>query len=235
MPLPLQDIPPNLKPETSLKSAFHKAQAIWDIRLGDARVQAKNWRIFALSCMAVIIILAFGLVIQSLKSNVEPMYVRINGDGSTEVVAPRKVTYNPQQPEIEYFIQKFVMNIRSVPMDVVMAKKNYTEAYAYLTNIAATQLQEIFKKTGDNPASQLGQRTVNITIKNVLAQTKDTYQVQWIEENYDLTGVLTETNKMTGLFTIIMKPPTTKRELMVNPLGIYLKNINWTKDLLVTK
>lgn len=231
MALPLQDAPPNLKPEAPLRTAFHKGQAIWDIRLGDARVQAKNWRIFALSALSLSFVLAFGLVIQSLKSNVEPMYVRINGDGAAEVVAPRKVTYNPQQPEIEYFIQKFVMNIRSVPLDVVMAKKNYTEAYAYLTNVGAQQLQQMFVKTNDNPASLLGQRTVNVTIKTVLAQTKDTYQVQWIEDNYDLSGNMLESNKMTGLFTMIMKAPTTRKELMTNPLGIYLKNITWNKDL----
>lgn len=231
MALPLQDAPSNFKPEKAIRSSFLKGQTIWDNRLGDARVQAKNWRIFALSALSLAFVLAFGLVIQSLKSNVEPMYVRINGDGSTEVVAPRKVTYSPQQPEIEYFVQKFVMNIRSVPLDVVMAKKNYTEAYAYLTNVGAQQLQQMFQNTNDNPASKLGQRTINITIKSILAQTKDTYQVQWLEDNYDLQGNLIESNKMTGLFTIIMKQPTTKVELMTNPLGIYLKNITWSKDL----
>jgi type IV secretion system protein VirB5 len=231
MALPLQDAPPNFKPETQIKSAFHKGQTVWDNRLGNSRIQAKNWRIYALIAMSLNFVLAIGLTIQSLKSNVEPMYVRINGDSSTEVVAPRKVTYAPQQPEIEYFIQKFVMNIRSVPLDVVMAKKNYTEAYAYLTNVGAQQLQQMFAKTGDNPASKLGQSTINVTIKSVLAQTKDTYQVQWIEDNYDLTGNLIESNNMTGLFTLMMKLPATKQELMVNPLGIYLKNITWSKDL----
>lgn len=227
----LRDAPQNFKPESPLKSRFHKAEEIWDMRIGDARTQAKNWRIFALSALALSFVLAIGLTIQSLKSNVEPMYVRINTNGSNDVVNPKSVKYDPQQPEIEYFIQKFVMNIRSVPMDVVMAKKNYTEAYAYLTTIAAQQLSEMFRKTDDNPASKLGRLTINVTIKSILPQTKDTYQVQWTEDSYDLNGSMTESYKMTGLFTIIMKPPKTKGELMINPLGIYIKNISWTKDL----
>lgn len=221
----------NFKPEKEITTPFNRASRIWDNRIGEARVQAYNWRLFALGAMAVCIVLAIGLVIQSTKSTVKPYIVQVNSDGVAQTIGmAQEQKYVPHKSEIKYFLAQFVTKIRSMPLDLVLAKQHYSEAYAFLTQSAATQLQEYYAKEGD-PSQLLGKQALSVTIKNVLPQTKDTYQILWTEDAYKLDGTLLDSYKMTGSFSIVIEEPKDEKDLYINPLGIYIRNFSWSRDL----
>lgn len=54
------------------ETPYQKAAAVWDERIGSARVQARNWRLVALGELAVVGGLALGLVWQSARGTVTP-------------------------------------------------------------------------------------------------------------------------------------------------------------------
>jgi len=220
----------NYKPAQAPVTPYQRAAEEWDDRIGNARVQARNWRLAALSTTALAAILAGGLVFQSAKSTVTPYVVQVNSDGIVQAIAPaRQINYRPGKPVIEHFLIQFITNVRSLPLDPVVAKNQWLTAYDYLRKGAANTLNEIANR--EQPFAKIGQETVAVHVKSVVPLSKDTYQIRWEETDFSKEGVSTGTKGMTGIFNIELVPPTDERKLRVNPLGLFIKQFSWSRDV----
>lgn len=216
--------------DEKIVSPYVAAKAEWDDRIGSSRVQAYNWRLFALISISLNIILSFGMIYQSTKSSVIPYVVKVNSEGIAEAIGPAKQSnYIPQQAEIKYFLAQFVQKIRTVPLDPVVSKQNWISAYGFLGQSAAQKMNDLVKQ--DNPVNKLGKITTQIEINVIVPISKDTYQIRWQEKVFDKSGVPLESYKMTGIFSIFLSTPTTEKELLSNPLGIYIKDLSYNKEL----
>ncbi len=215
--------------EEELVSPYLAAKAEWDERIGSARVQAYNWRIYALGSIVLNIILGIGLIYQSSKATVIPYVVRVNSDGIAQTVGtPEQITYVPKEAEIKYFLTQFVQKIRSLSLDPVVSKQNWVSAYASLTRSAAQKMNKYIGE--DNPALKLGKQTIQVGVSVIVPISKDTYQIRWQEQVFDKDGASIETYKMTGIFSIIVLQPTNQKELLANPLGLYIKDFSYNKE-----
>lgn len=223
--------PPMLiKPAKAPETAYQRAQDEWDNRIGTTRVQAKNWRVVAFSSIAAAVVAIGGLIYQSSKSQVVPYVVQVNNDGIVQAVGPAKqVNYAPGQNEIKFFLGQFISSVRSLPLDPVVAKNSWLKAYQYLRQQAANTLNEIAQK--EQPFARLGQETVAVQIVNVNPMSKDTYQVRWNETTYNKDGITISTRSMTGIFSIEIQPPKDEKTLMANPIGLYINQFSWSKDV----
>ena len=65
----------------------------------------------------------------------------------------------------------------------------------------------------------------------VVAISKNSYQVRWNESIFNSQGAPVDDYKMTGIFTITYIEPKTEKEILENPLGIYIKDFSWSKEL----
>lgn len=221
---------PSYKPVEEPVNPYLRAKEEWDNRIGAARVQAFNWRLIALMAMALCIILTFGLIYQSAKSTVTPYVVQVDKNGVAEAIGPAKETnYVPREKEIKYFLSQIVLKSRTIPLDPVVAKQNWVTVYAYLRSAAAFKMNEIIKR--ENPIAKIGQETLQAEINVIVPMSKNTYQIRWKEEVYTKEGTLKDAYRMTGLFTIEFAPPSSERELLANPLGLYVKDFSWSKEL----
>jgi type IV secretion system protein TrbF len=218
------------KPEAAPVTPYQRAADVWDQRIGDARTQAKNWRLAALLTIAYATIATAGLVFQSTKSSVIPYVVRVNGDGLIQAIGPaRQTDYRPGRPEIQYFLEQFVGNVRSLPLDPVLAKQHWLSAYDYLRKGAANTLNEIANR--EQPFSRLGKETVAVRVKSAIPLTRDSWQVRWEETDFSKEGTSTGARGMTGVFYLEITPPKDERTLRVNPLGLYIRSFSWSRDL----
>jgi type IV secretion system protein VirB5 len=218
------------KPGEAPVTPYQRAAEEWDRRIGEARVQANNWRLAALSALFLAGILAAGLFFQSAKSTVVPYVVQVNGDGVVQAVGPaRQTNYKPARPVIEYFIVQFVTRVRSIPLDPVVAKNQWLTSYDYLRRSAANTLNEIAVR--EQPFSKIGQETVSVRVKSVIPLSKDTWQIRWEETSFSKEGVSTGSSGMTGVFNVEIAPPTDEKKLRANPLGLFIKQFSWTRDV----
>jgi type IV secretion system protein TrbF len=218
------------KPGEAPVTPYQKAAEEWDNRIGTARVQAKNWRLAALLAILLAMILAGGLIFQSAKSSVTPYVVQMNNDGMVQAVGPAQhANFKPGQPVIEYFIVQFVTKVRSIPLDPVVAKVEWLSAYEFLRKNAANTLNEIAVR--EQPFSRIGLETVSVRMKSVVPLSRDTYQVRWEETDFSKEGVSTGVKGMTGIFNVEVVPPTDERKLRANPLGLFIKQFSWSRDL----
>jgi len=226
----LNEPTPNYKPLEEPVTPYMKAKAEWDNRIGTARVQAFNWRLCALGSIFLSIILAFGLIYQSTKSMVVPYVVQVNSEGLAQAVGPaRQANYVPQEREIKYFLGQFVQKARSIPLDPVVAKQNWLSVYAFLLPSAAGKMNEIVKQ--ENPLGKVGNETVQVEVNVIVKMSENTYQIRWREDVFAKEGALKESSRMTGIFTVSLRTPKTEKEVLMNPLGLYIKDFSWSKEL----
>jgi type IV secretory pathway TrbF-like protein len=218
------------KPEGLPVSPYQKAKDIWDNRIGNARAQAFNWRLAFFSAIGLCFLLIIGLIFQSVKSSVVPYIVEVGPGG--EVLATTRATQvnkSPNEPQIKYFLSNWIKDVRALPLDVVIKKQSWLSAYACMRQKAAIKMNEIVRK--EDPMAKVGEQTISVTPAAIVKMSEKTYQIRWTEDVYSKEGAPTATYRMTGLISIDFSQPSTEKEMMNNPLGLYVSDFSWSKEL----
>ena len=211
-------------------SPEERAASVWDKRMGSAVVQAYNWRRISLGLIVTCIILAGGLVWQSMKTTVVPYVVTVN-ESTGEIKkagAFVEADYTPQEPEIKYFIAEFVKNARSIGYDPVVYANQQNKAMAYMTQNAAQK----YKNKYADQQSKVGKTTVavkDISVQKV-PESETTFLVRWTEEEVNIQSAAYKDVPMSGTFSYTMLP-VKEENILNNPLGIYIIGFDFIQDV----
>jgi len=212
------------EPETP----YQKAGQVWDERIGSARVQAKNWRLAFFAMLTLSSGLASGLVWQSARGTVTPWIVQVDKYGEAQAVAPATADYRPTDPQIAWHLARFIEEVRSIPADPVVLRRDWLEAYDYVTDKGALTLND-YARTND-PFSGVGKAQVSVEVSSVIRASGDSFRVEWVERRY-VDNALAATERWSAILTIVVQTPTDADRLKKNPLGIYVHALNWSKEL----
>ena len=212
------------QPETP----YQRAGQAWDERIGSARVQAKNWRLAFFGMLTLSGGLAAGLVWQSAHGSVTPWVVQVDHLGQAQAVAPAVADYRPTDPQIAWYLARFIEQVREVPADPVVLRKNWLEAYDYVTDKGALALND-YARTSD-PFAQIGKAQVSVEISSVVRASESSFRVEWIERRY-VDDALSATERWNAILTVAIQTPTDADRLRKNPLGVYIHAVNWSKEL----
>jgi type IV secretion system protein VirB5 len=212
------------EPETP----YQKAGQAWDERLGSARVQAKNWRLAFFGALGLSFVLTGGLIWRSAQGTITPWVVEVDRLGEARAVVPATAGYKPTDPQIAWYIAHFIDEVRSVPADPVILRKNWLEAYNYVTDKGALALND-YARTND-PFAQLGKAQVSVDVASVIRASENSFRVEWVERRY-VDNALSSTERWSAILTVTIQTPTDAEKLKKNPLGIYVHALNWSKEL----
>lgn len=207
---------------------YQRAAQVWDERIGSARVQARNWRLMALGGLALCAALSGGLLWQSMQSRVVPYVVAVDRLGEARAVAPADTAYQPTDPEVAWFLGRFIAKLRSVSLDPVVMRQNWLSAYDFVTGRGARFLNDYARSA--NPFADVGARTVSVQVTSIVRASDRSFQVKWTETQYD-RGNRAGTAHWTGILSVVIRPPQTVETLRKNPLGLYVDAIDWSKEL----
>ena len=210
------------------ETPYQAAQQLWDERIGSSRVQAKNWRLMAFGSLTLAFVTAGGLLWYSARSTITPYVVEVGRAGQVLGVGPAVETYHPRNAEIAYFLSRFIEDVRSVPLDPIVLRQNWLEAYDYVTPRGAAMLNAYAR--ANNPFAQVGQRTVTVQVRSIVRVSGSSFQAQWTEQTF-ANGALVSTERWTGILTIVIHTPHDVLSLRKNPLGIYIDGLDWSRDL----
>ena len=114
-------------------------------------------------------------------------------------------------PEAQLHLMNFVYG--STPANTA-AEKKYKEYYAENNPIAIGETE-----------------TVSVTVSSVLSLSPETWQAEWTEERYSLVGNKLSEKRYRGIFTTAVTPPSEMREVIANPLGIFVTDFNVSEVL----
>lgn len=216
------------KKEKKIMPNYHQAAGEWDNRIGSARVQAKNWRLLALSNVFITTCLIGALAYQTQQSTVEAFVVPVSEIGKPGEITLMADHYQPQKAEVSYFLADWIKKVRSKSVDPIVIRENWLKAYDFLSPVAAQTLNEYAEN--NDPFANVGQEAKNVEVSSVVQRTDNTYQIQWRELLY-ANGVQVQQDSYTGLFTIEVNPPKDREAMFKNPLGIYITNLSWEREL----
>ena len=211
------------------ETPYQKAGQIWDERIGSARVQAKNWRLMALGCLSLAFATSGALVWRSMQSAVTPYVIEVDETGAARAVGPADGTYSPSDAQIAHHLARFITDVRSLSVDPIVVRQNWLDAYAFVTDQAATTLSEY--AAANDPFAEIGRRSRTIDVVSVVRVSDGSFQARWTERTYE-HGALQDTVRFTGLFSIVTNPPRDAETLRANPLGLYVHTLNWGEDLI---
>lgn len=207
---------------------YARAAQAWDQRLGSARVQASNWRLMAFGSLVLSTALAAAVVWQAQSGSVTPWVVQVDRLGQAQAVAPAEAGYSPTDPQIAWHLARFIEEVRSVPADPVVLRANWLAAYRFTTDRGAAALNE-FARAND-PFALVGKEQRTVEVSSVIRASPDSFRVAWIERRY-IDAQLAATERWSAILTITLQPPRDVERLKENPLGIYVRALNWSKEL----
>ena len=212
------------EPETP----YQKAAQVWDERIGSARVQARNWRYMAFGCLILAGGFASALVWQSARGTVVPWVVQVDNLGQAQTVAPAAADYRPTDPQIAWHLGRFIEQVRAIPADPIIVRQNWLRAYDWTTDRGAAALNDYAR--ANDPFGRVGRQQVSVEVSSVIRASPDSFRVAWIERHFE-NGQLATTERWTAILTIVVQTPRTAERLRVNPLGIYVNAINWSREM----
>lgn len=211
------------------ETPYQKAGQAWDERIGSARVQARNWRLMAMGCLALSFAASGALIWRSLQSTVTPYIVEVDETGAAKAIAPVTDRYELKDVQIAHHLAGFISNVRGLSTDPVVVRENWLKAYAFAAPAAATTLSDYARE--NDPFAAIGRRSRTVEVISVVRITPESFQGRWIEKTYE-GGALTGARRFTGVFTVGVQPPRDTATLRANPLGLYVRSLNWSEDLI---
>ena len=136
--------------------------------------------------------------------------------------------FKPSAASLQYHLRRFVSDTREISSDVAVLKRDWLDAYKLVTPNAANQLNAYVRES--DPFKQIeAQVRVSIQVNVVVPVSRETWQVEWTETNWDDHGSPTGTSTWRGNFRILLRVPDSEEELASNPLGLFIDEFHWAR------
>lgn len=183
--------------------------------------------------LALVVLCVAACVYISTTANYKTYVVRVdNATGQVEAGNQLVATnYSPKEAEIKYFLSEFVRATRTLPLDPILYKQNWTKSQHYMTQAASQKYNRMISE--ENQLARLGRTTTQVKIRSLQKQpgSERTFQVRWSETEYNIGGSLTGKEEYyVALFTVLINPPTREEELLINPLGLTIADLNYARE-----
>ena len=173
--------------------------------------------------------LVVGFTILATQSKFIPYIVEIDKLGKIYTSGPAEQIKTPNQRIIKAALAGFIEDIKSVTTDNTVQKRSLEKAYAFLPkgSSAAVYVQDYIINNSFSERT----KTVAVEISTVLPLSGKSWQIEWIEISRNLQGKLLNEKKWRAVVSIEFNTPTNEEAIMLNPLGLYITQLNWSQQL----
>ena len=206
-------------------TSYQQALRVWVGLRDSARVQATNWRLAALGSTGLSALLALTLAIAAGRASVTPYIIEV--DRLHDARAVHAAPGAPSDAQIAYLLARFVSNIRSLSVDPIVVRSNWLDALDYVTDRGAQTLNDYARDA--DPFTKIGVRAITVEVIYVVRASSDSFEIRWREQTYQ-DGTIVKTETFTSVATIILSFRPTDESMSKNPLGLYIRALNWSAD-----
>jgi type IV secretory pathway TrbF-like protein len=195
---------------------------------GSVIVAANQWRLISILLSIVVIILAAGYVWQSQQQKVIPYAVEFNEHSEVARVTRADVMAAPNANQIRASIRQWVIGARIVYGDFRAQQAMLDQTYAMtLAGSSADKAIKVFHE-GNNPYALAEKETKEVAVNSVDPLGGDTWRIEWTERTKQRNGQVINTQVWQGIFTVAIVPPVDDRQILINPIGVYVKDFTWS-------
>ncbi len=207
------------------------ARQEWSERYGSYVKAAAAWRTVGILALAMAVT-GFGYALYlSTQVKLVPYIVEVDKLGTSVTSGfPEKIEYADARV-VRAALGNFVTSFRSITPDAVVQKQYIDRTYALLrTSDPSTQKVNAWFR-GNSPFEKAKTSTVAIEVNNIVALSQQTYQIDWTEYERDRKGKETGTRRFRGIATVALTAPQDEAIIRVNPIGLYVRDFDWTAQL----
>jgi type IV secretion system protein TrbF len=197
---------------------------------GDLARARRNWQLVAFGLLALELLTLSGLLRLALESRITPYVVEVDRLGRAVAFGPAEKLQKTDHRILVAELTAFLRSARTVYADLGAQKDLLYRAYAYLAGPARATLDAYFARPENDPRLLAARFTRHVEVHSVL-QIPDTrtWRVQWTEREEPVSAGLVRESAWEAHLTVVVRPPTTADFLQVNPLGIYITHLTWTR------
>jgi len=212
-------------------SPYLAARRAWDERYGNLITRAKNWRSAAFLALFIALAETGGLIALAMKPKVVPYVVALDSLGRA-VASGRADQSTPTDDKLKRAaLFRWVSDLRTVTTDGVAQRRAIDRVYAMIASGSPAQVEVGDFYRNDPPSQRAQTKTTDVDVKAVFATSDQSFQVEWTETLRSISGEVQAEEHWKGSFTIAVNPPSDEGLIRVNPLGIYVTNVSWSKVL----
>lgn len=219
------------------ENPYLSARKTWNNLTSSAFSERDTWRIVGLLGLMIGLGGVGGITYIGSQSKFIPYVIEVNKLGEALAVAPAQKAGKPDIRVVHASVASFISDLRMVTPDIALQRKAILRAYAMLSrdDPATAKANELYGTEDSNPFKRATTEIVNTEIETAIQQSDDTWQVDWIETVRDRQGVVKgKPFRMRALVTVYTAAPTSKtteEEERKNPLGIYVRDFSWSKQV----
>jgi type IV secretion system protein TrbF len=199
----------------------------WNDRYGNMRQSIRHWKSAFFCSMAVSVIFACVLAKISMESRVQPFVVETN-NGMPYAVKPMDSWSAHDQRLINFALNQFIVNARTIVNDNEAQKSSLNKVYAFSANNTLPFLKDYYEE--NNPYDLNSQYSVTVHIINSLPVSHDTWQITWDETRHNINGGNT-VGVTRWMANLTYKFGEVNQQFLTdNPFGFYVTAVSWSQS-----
>src|SRR6266446_3918962 len=187
---------------------YVEARREWNDRYLDLARARRWWQLAAVAELALVGVLAGGLVALSLQHKTVPYVVEVDALGAATAVKPADAAGRPTDERVvRYQLAAFVRGARAA------MKRGLDHVYAYARGSARVFLDDHYR--ANNPFEIAKTYTVLPAVASLLQLSERSWQVRWSEEHRGLDGTLLGKSTWEAVLAVETVPPATADAIQV--------------------
>jgi type IV secretory pathway TrbF-like protein len=212
-----------------LGNPYLAARQEWDERYGSLIKRAQNWRLAAM--LALLVAFAEAVVVLGVATRPKTVPYVVAVDSLGRVVASGAVERSSpvDQRMKETALSRWMQDLRGVTSDGLAQRRAIDRAYAMIGSGTAAQTLVTEFYRANQPFDRANRETVQVDVNTILPTTEQTFEIDWTETARDPSGGVVSVGRWKAILTIAVNPPSDENLLQLNPFGIYVMNVSWSK------
>jgi type IV secretion system protein VirB5 len=218
---------------TPAENPYVAAKREWNERYGSYIRQARMWQLMAVLCLGLASIsTGYALWIRQ-NTTYQPFVIAVDKIGMPVFAGfPERIEYAHRRV-VQSLLGDFVTNFRSVTTDGTVLKRNVERLYGFLItgDPATNKITSYFRTESQDPFVRALTETVSVQVRSIVPLSETSYQIDWIEIVRKPYGDEKSRIAMKGVVQVQMIPPQSEAVIRANPIGLYVKDFDWTQQL----
>ena len=217
------------------ENPYLSARKEYGDRYGSSVKDAARWR--QISFFLIMLCVAFGALMMWMASQnkVIPYIVQVDKQGYAVAIKSSEQGAVADTRVIVATLGGFFVNFKTVITDVSSQKRMVNDVYSYLAKGSAAEsfVSHYYQEHNPFVATQDRNRyTVQVEIRSIVRSGSNdkSWQVLWSEEKLE-QGTIIERTDWRAIVSIAVSPVRELEEVIKNPLGIFITDINMAQDI----
>ncbi|MFU8797335.1 MAG: VirB8/TrbF family protein [Gammaproteobacteria bacterium] len=233
---PLKQATP-VSPKERSDNPYLTARRTWNEHVGSVVAARQTWQMLSILSLLIALVGVGGMIHIGSKSKFVPYIVEVDKLGQAIAVSQAERAMPVDQRIIHASVASFVSDARLVSPDVALQRKAVFRVYSMLApdTPGTVKMNEWLNSSEEStPFRRAAKETVNVEVLSAIPQTEDTWQVDWMETVRDRQGIVKSQSRMRALVTVFLvpaTPQTTEEQIRNNPMGIYVRDFSWSKQV----